>query len=57
MYLLKELGKRAGVDNVYLHKFRRIFVTNLVNRAINIQDIQELLGHTRIETTLIYIKF
>ena len=55
MYLLKKLGKRVGIENVHPHRFRIIFTTDLANRGMDIQDIQELLGHTKLETTLIYI--
>ena len=54
-YILKELGKRAGVEHVHPHRFRRTFATDLANRGMDIQDIQELLGHSKIETTMAYV--
>lgn len=54
-YILNELGKRAGVENVHPHRFRRTFATGLANRGMKVQDIQILLGHSRIETTMTYI--
>ena len=53
--LLSALAKRAGVDNVHPHRFRRTFATMLASRGMNIQDIQSLMGHTDINTTMIYV--
>lgn len=54
-YTLKVIGKRAGVDNVHPHRFRRTFATGLANRGMKIQEIQKLLGHSNINTTLQYV--
>lgn len=54
-FILKNVGKRAGVENVHPHRFRRTFATGLANRGMNIQDIQRLLGHTSINTTMEYV--
>lgn len=53
-YLLKRLGKRANVENVHPHRFRRTFATDLLNRGMRIEEVMVLMGHTKIETTLIY---
>jgi site-specific recombinase XerD len=53
-YLLKQLGKQAGVGNVHPHRFRRTFATDLLNRGMRIEEVMVLMGHTKIETTLIY---
>lgn len=53
--LLNRLGKRAGVDNVHPHRFRRTFATNLASRGMKVQDVQRLLGHTDINTTMKYV--
>ena len=53
--VLKQLGKRAGVDDVHPHRFRRTFATNLSKRGMEIQEIQKLLGHSNVNTTMIYI--
>ena len=52
--ILRGLGKRAGVENVHPHRYRRTLATNLINRGCNIQDVQQLLGHASISTTQIY---
>lgn len=54
-FILKEIGKRAGVDNVHPHRFRRTFATSLAARGMAVQDIQRLLGHSNINTTMQYI--
>lgn len=53
-YLVKQLGKKAGVGNVHPHRFRRTFATDLLNRGMRIEEVMTLMGHTKIETTLIY---
>lgn len=53
-YLVKALGKKAGVGNVHPHRFRRTFATDLLNRGMRIEEVMVLMGHTKIETTLIY---
>ena len=54
-YILNMIGKRAQVDNVHPHRFRRTFATSLVNRGMDIQEVQKLMGHTNINTTMKYI--
>ena len=54
-HILKTVGDRAGVDNVHPHRFRRTFATGLASRGMDIQEIQKLLGHSNINTTLEYV--
>jgi len=54
-FILNEIAKRAGVENVHPHRFRRTFATNLAKRGMNIQEIQRLLGHSDINTTMTYV--
>lgn len=54
-FILREIGTRAGVETVHPHRFRRTFATNLASRGMPIQDIQRLLGHTNINTTMHYV--
>ena len=53
--MMRNLGKRAGVDNVHPHRFRRTFATGLANRGMDIQEIKKLLGHSDINTTMKYV--
>ena len=55
-FILNELAKRAGVSDVHPHRFRRTFATNLAKRGMDIQEIQRLLGHSNINTTMIYVR-
>lgn len=54
-FVLKELGKRAGVENVHPHRFRRTLATNLIDRGMPIQEVAAILGHDRIDTTMTYV--
>lgn len=54
-HILRVIGKRADVENVHPHRFRRTFATLLAGRGMKIQEIQKLLGHADISTTLEYI--
>mgnify|MGYP005791246775 FL=1 len=51
---LKSLGKKAGIAKVYPHKFRRTLATNAIDKGMPIEQVQKLLGHERIDTTLHY---
>lgn len=53
-YMLRELGKRAGVNNVHPHRFRRTIATDLLNRGMPIEQVKEFLGHEKLDTTMIY---
>lgn len=54
--ILRELGKRAGVENVHPHRFRRTFASDLWRADVPIETIKVLMGHTNIQTTLRYIE-
>ena len=51
---LRELGKRLGVEKVHPHKFRRTLATMAIDKGMPIEQLQKLLGHQRIDTTLQY---
>ena len=53
--ILIRIAKRAGVVNVHPHRFRRTFATNLSKRGMAIEEIQKLLGHKSLNTTLKYV--
>ena len=54
-YILNNIAKKADVENVHPHRFRRTFATNLAKRGMSVQDIQVLLGHSSIKTTMEYV--
>ena len=53
-YIVKEIGDRAGVEKCHPHRFRRTLATRMIDRGVSIEQVQQILGHTKIETTLIY---
>ena len=52
--IVKKVGERAGVKKCHPHRFRRTMATRNLDRGMPIEEIQLLLGHEKIETTLIY---
>lgn len=54
-FILKRIGKRAGVSNVHPHRFRRTFASSLAARGMSIQEVKKLLGHSNINTTMEYV--
>ena len=52
---LRDLGKKAGVENVHPHRFRRTGATFALRRGMPIEQVSKLLGHESIETTQIYL--
>lgn len=53
-YILARIGENAGVENVHPHRFRRTSATDLLRMGMPIEQVRELLGHVKIETTRIY---
>ena len=51
---LRKLGKDAGVKHVHPHKFRRTLATKAIDKGMPIEQVQVLLGHSKIDTTLCY---
>ena len=51
---LRQLGKRAGLNKVHPHKFRRTLDTMAIDKGMPIEQVQRLLGHVKIDTTLHY---
>jgi Site-specific recombinase XerD len=52
--VLKKLGKSAGVEKVHPHRFRRTMATNALKKGMPLEEVKELLGHTKLDTTMIY---
>ena len=53
-HMLRQLGKRAKVENTHPHRFRRTIATDLLNRGMPIEQVKEFLGHEKLDTTMIY---
>ena len=52
--MCRRIGKRCGIENVHPHRFRRTFATNMAARDMKLQELAKLMGHSKIETTMIY---
>lgn len=52
--MLKKIEQSENIPNVHPHRFRRTLATNLLNKGMTLEQVQSILGHKRIETTLIY---
>lgn len=51
---LKRMGKAIQVEKVHPHKFRRTMATTEIDKGMPIEQVQKLLGHEKIDTTLHY---
>lgn len=51
---LREVGKVLEIEKVHPHKFRRTLATMAIDKGMPIEQLQQLLGHKRIDTTLQY---
>lgn len=51
---LRELGRKTNVKRVHPHKFRRTMATRAIDKGMPIEQVQVLLGHRKIDTTLQY---
>lgn len=51
---LRTFGRKLGLQKVHPHKFRRTLATMAIDKGMPIEQLQQLLGHRRIDTTLQY---
>ncbi|ELP60206.1 integrase/recombinase, phage integrase family protein [Clostridium pasteurianum DSM 525 = ATCC 6013] len=51
---MRTLGKRLSINKVHPHKFRRTLATRAIDKGMPIEQVQHLLGHQKIDTTLEY---
>lgn len=51
---LREFGRKLGVPKVHPHKFRRTLATMAIDKGMPVEQLQQLLGHRKIDTTLQY---
>ena len=52
--MLRELGRRLNLNKVHPHKFRRTLATSAIDKGMPIEQVQQLLGHQKIDTTMHY---
>ena len=51
---LREMGRRLNIPKVHPHKFRRTLATSAIDKGMPIEQVQQLLGHQKIDTTMHY---
>jgi integrase/recombinase XerC len=51
---LRNLGRKVNITKVHPHKFRRTLATMAIDKGMPIEQVQKLLGHVKIDTTLHY---
>ena len=51
---IRKIGKRLNIHKAHPHKFRRTLATMAIDKGMPIEQLQQLLGHRRIDTTLQY---
>ena len=51
---LREFGRKLGGSKVHPHKFRRTLATMAIDKGMPVEQLQQLLGHRKIDTTLQY---
>lgn len=54
--MIRELGRRAGVNNVHPHRFRRTLATRLVRKGMPIEQVSTILGHSNLSVTMRYVE-
>lgn len=52
--MLRKLGNRLNISKVHPHKFRRTLATTAIDKGMPIEQVQQLLGHQKIDTTMHY---
>jgi site-specific recombinase XerD len=52
---VRQIGKRAGVDNVHPHRFRRTSATLALRRGMPLELVSKMLGHEQLSTTQLYL--
>lgn len=51
---LRRLGRRLGLNKIHPHKFRRTMATRAIDKGMPIEQVQKILGHSQIDTTMQY---
>lgn len=52
--ILKKIGLKTQIEKVHPHRFRRTCATNLLRKGMPIEEVAEILGHEKLETTRVY---
>ena len=51
---IRELGRKLGLERIHPHKFRRTMATRAIDKGMPIEQVQKILGHSQIDTTMQY---
>lgn len=51
---LRQLGRRLELEKIHPHKFRRTMATRAIDKGMPIEQVQKILGHSQIDTTMQY---
>jgi len=51
---LRELGRKLNIEKIHPHKFRRSMATRAIDKGMPIEQVQKILGHSQIDTTMQY---
>lgn len=51
---LRQLGRKVSLDRIHPHKFRRTMATRAIDKGMPIEQVQKILGHSQIDTTMRY---
>ena len=51
---IRKIGRELGLEKVHPHKFRRTLATRAIDKGMPIEQVQMLLGHAKIDTTMEY---
>jgi integrase/recombinase XerD len=53
--IIRQYARRAGVNDIHVHSFRHYCATQLIKNGVNVRVVQQILGHSDINTTMIYV--
>lgn len=51
---LRNLGRTLKIERIHPHKFRRTMATRAIDKGMPIEQVQKILGHSQIDTTMKY---
>ncbi len=51
---IRQLGRKLGLHKIHPHKFRRTMATRAIDKGMPIEQVQKILGHSQIDTTMQY---
>ena len=51
---IRELGRSVSLERIHPHKFRRTMATRAIDKGMPIEQVQKILGHSQIDTTMQY---